>query len=146
MRQVFTNIKQLLQIRSNKIRSVTGKSMRELPLIENAFLCIENDLISDFGEMNSFIKKKNDKVIDVSGKLILPCWCDSHSHVVYAGDRSSEFVDRINGLSYQEIANRGGGILNSAKKLQNTTEELLFNQSMSRIKSLIKLGLSLIHI
>ena len=70
--------------------------MRELPLIENAFLCIENDLISDFGEMNSFIKKKNDKVIDVSGKLILPCWCDSHSHVVYAGDRSSEFVDRIN--------------------------------------------------
>ena len=146
MRQVFTNIKQLLQIRSNKIRSVTGKSMRELPLIENAFLCIENDLISDFGEMNSFIQKKNDKVIDVSGKLILPCWCDSHSHVVYAGDRSSEFVDRINGLSYQEIANRGGGILNSAKKLQNTTEELLFNQSMSRIKSLIKLGTGALEI
>ena len=146
MRQVFTNIKQLLQIRSNKIRSVTGKSMRELPLIENAFLCIKNDLISDFGEMNSFIQKKNDKVIDVSGKLILPCWCDSHSHVVYAGDRSSEFVDRINGLSYQEIANRGGGILNSAKKLQNTTEELLFNQSMSRIKSLIKLGTGALEI
>ena len=146
MRQVFTNIKQLLQIRSNKIRSVTGKSMRELPLIENAFICIENDLISGFGEMNSFIQKKNDKVIDVSGKLILPCWCDSHSHVVYAGDRSSEFVDRINGLSYQEIANRGGGILNSAKKLQNTTEELLFNQSMSRIKSLIKLGTGALEI
>ena len=146
MRQVFTNIKQLLQIRSNKIRSVTGKSMRELPLIENAFLCIENDLISDFGEMNSLIQKKNDKVIDVSGKLILPCWCDSHSHVVYSGDRSSEFVDRINGLSYQEIANRGGGILNSAKKLQNTTEELLFNQSMSRIKSLIKLGTGALEI
>ena len=146
MRQVFTNIKQLLQIRSNKIRSVTGKSMRELPLIENAFLCIKNDLISDFGEMNSFIQKKNDKVIDVSGKLILPCWCDSHSHVVYAGDRSSEFVDRINGLSYKEIANRGGGILNSAKKLQNTTEELLFNQSMSRIKSLIKLGTGALEI
>ena len=146
MRKVFTNIKQLLQIRSNKIRSVTGKSMRELPLIENAFLCIENDLISDFGEMNSFIQKKNDKVIDVSGKLILPCWCDSHSHVVYAGDRSSEFVDRINGLSYQEIANRGGGILNSAKKLQNTPKELLFNQSMSRIKSLIKLGTGALEI
>jgi imidazolonepropionase len=146
MRKVFTNIKQLLQIRSNKIRSVTGKSMRELPLIENAFLCIENDLISDFGEMNSFIQKKNDKVIDVSGKLILPSWCDSHSHVVYAGDRSSEFVDRINGLSYQEIANRGGGILNSAKKLQNTPKELLFNQSMSRIKSLIKLGTGALEI
>ena len=146
MRKVFTNIKQLLQIRSNKIRSVTGKSMKELPLIENAFLCIENDLISDFGEMNSFIQKKNDKVIDVSGKLILPCWCDSHSHVVYAGDRSSEFVDRINGLSYQEIANRGGGILNSAKKLQNTPKELLFNQSMSRIKSLIKLGTGALEI
>ena len=120
--------------------------MRELPLIENAFLCIENDLISDFGEMNSFIQKKNDKVIDVSGKLILPSWCDSHSHVVYAGDRSSEFVDRINGLSYQEIANRGGGILNSAKKLQNTPKELLFNQSMSRIKSLIKLGTGALEI
>jgi imidazolonepropionase len=120
--------------------------MKELPLIENAFLCIENDLISDFGEMNSFIQKKNDKVIDVSGKLILPCWCDSHSHVVYAGDRSSEFVDRINGLSYQEIANRGGGILNSAKKLQNIPEELLFNQSMSRIKSLIKLGTGALEI
>ena len=146
MRKVFTNIKQLLQIRSNKIRSVTGKSMKELPLIENAFLCIENDLISDFGEMNSFIQKKNDKVIDVSGKLILPCWCDSHSHVVYAGDRSSEFIDRINGLSYQEIANRGGGILNSAKKLQNIPEELLFNQSMSRIKSLIKLGTGALEI
>ena len=126
MRQVFTNLKQLLQIRSNKIRSVTGKSMRELPLIENAFLCIENDLISDFGEMNSFIQKKNDKVIDVSGKLILPCWCDSHSHVVYAGDRSSEFVDRINGLSYQEIANRGGGILNSAKNYNIKINFLIF--------------------
>ena len=96
--------------------------------------------------MNSFIEKNNDKVIDVSGKLILPCWCDSHSHVVYAGDRSSEFVDRINGLSYQEIAKRGGGILNSTKKLQNTTEELLFNQSMSRIKSLIKLGTGALEI
>ena len=117
--------------------------MRELPLIENAFLCIKNDLISDFGEMNSFIQKKNDKVIDVGGKLILPCWCDSHSHVVYAGDRSSEFVDRINGLSYQEIANRGGGILNSAKKLQNTTEEfredttnyLFNNKTLKKIES-----------
>ena len=120
--------------------------MKELPMIENAFICIENDIISDFGEMKSYVNKKNDKVTDVSGKLILPSWCDSHSHVVYAGDRSSEFIDRINGLSYQEIANRGGGILNSAKKLQNTDEELLFNQSMSRVESLIKLGTGALEI
>ena len=146
MRQVFINIKQLLQVRSKEIKNVAGKSMKELPMIENAFICIENDIISDFGEMNSYVNKKNDKVTDVSGKLILPSWCDSHSHVVYAGDRSSEFIDRINGLSYQEIANRGGGILNSAKKLQNTDEELLFNQSMSRVESLIKLGTGALEI
>jgi len=120
--------------------------MKELPMIENAFICIENDIISDFGEMKSYVNKKNDKVTDVSGKLILPSWCDSHSHVVYAGDRSSEFIDRINGLSYQEIANRGGGILNSAKKLQNTDEELLFNQSMSRVDNLMKLGTGALEI
>ena len=120
--------------------------MKELPMIENAFICIENDIISDFGEMKSYVNKKNDKVTDVSGKLILPSWCDSHSHVVYAGDRSSEFIDRINGLSYHEIANRGGGILNSAMKLQNTDEELLFNQSMSRVESLIKLGTGALEI
>ena len=146
MRQVFINIKQLLQVRSKEIKNVAGKSMKELPMIENAFICIENDIISDFGEMKSYVNKKNDKVTDVSGKLILPSWCDSHSHVVYAGDRSSEFIDRINGLSYQEIANRGGGILNSAKKLQNTDEELLFNQSMSRVESLIKLGTGALEI
>ena len=146
MRQVFINIKQLLQVRSKEIKNVAGKSMKELPIIENAFICIENDIISDFGEMKSYVNKKNDKVTDVSGKLILPSWCDSHSHVVYAGDRSSEFIDRINGLSYQEIANRGGGILNSAKKLQNTEEELLFNQSMSRVESLIKLGTGALEI
>ncbi len=146
MRQVFINIKQLLQVRSKEIKNVAGKSMKELPMIENAFICIENDIISDFGEMKSYVNKKNDKVTDVSGKLILPSWCDSHSHVVYAGDRSSEFIDRINGLSYQEIANRGGGILNSAKKLQKTEEELLFNQSMSRVESLIKLGTGALEI
>ena len=146
MRQVFINIKQLLQVRSKEIKNVAGKSMKELPMIENAFICIENDIISDFGEMKSYVNKKNDKVTDVSGKLILPSWCDSHSHVVYAGDRSSEFIDRINGLSYQEIANRGGGILNSSKKLQNTDEELLFNQSMSRVESLIKLGTGALEI
>ena len=136
----------MLQVRSKEIKNVAGKSMKELPIIENAFLCIENDIISDFGEMKSYVNKKNDIVTDVSGKLILPSWCDSHSHVVYAGDRSSEFIDRINGLSYQEIANRGGGILNSAKKLQNIDEELLFNQSMSRVESLIKLGTGALEI
>ncbi len=75
-----------------------------------------------------------DEIIDATGKIVLPTWCDSHTHIVYAGNREQEFVDRINGLSYEEIANRGGGILNSAEKLQNTSEDELYEQSITRIK------------
>lgn len=143
---LIINIKQLLQIRDKSILKVTGSDMKQLPLIENAFLLIENDTIVNFGKMSECPAIKVDKIIDANGKVILPTWCDSHTHIVYSGHREQEFVDRINGLSYTEIANRGGGILNSASKLHNTTEEDLYTQSIARLKQVIKLGTGAIEI
>ena len=120
--------------------------MKILPSITNAFLLIENDIIIDYGKMSNLVIGNVDKTIDATGKQVLPTWCDSHTHIVYAGDRSQEFVDRINGLSYEEIANRGGGILNSAKKVQKATEDELFEQASSRLNQLIKLGTGAIEI
>ena len=143
---LFTNIKELLQTRSASEVKVKGKSMGELPHIKNAFLRIRGENILDFGLMTDLILHQTDTVVDVTGKIILPSWCDSHSHVVYAGDRSQEFVDRLNGLSYQEIAANGGGILNSAETLQNTSETALYAQSVQRVKELIKLGTGALEI
>ena len=137
MKTLFINIKELLQIRDQSIQKVSGSEMAILPSIKNALLIIENNLIYDFGEMQTFDITKFDKVIDVSGKIILPTWCDSHTHIVYAGNREQEFVDRINGLSYEEIANRGGGILNSAKRLNETSEDEIYNQSKVRLEEVI---------
>ena len=146
MRQVFINIKQLVQVRPTSQKKVAGEAMKILPKIDNAFLEIEDDRISNFGSMSDFNSSTENNVIDVKNRLVLPSWCDSHSHVVYAGNRSQEFVDRINGLSYEEIARRGGGILNSAKALQNTSENDLFEQSMERIKRLVRLGTGALEI
>jgi imidazolonepropionase len=146
MKTLFINIKELLQIRDQSIQKVSGSEMGVLPSIKNAFLIIENNLISDFGEMQTFDFTKFNEVIDVSGKIILPTWCDSHTHLVYAGNREQEFVDRINGLTYEEIANRGGGILNSAKKLQETSEEDLFNLSKIRLEEIMQLGTGAVEI
>jgi len=123
-----------------------GKSMSELPHIKNAFLRINGDTIHSFGPMDELVVEDSDEVIDVTGKIILPTWCDSHSHVVYAGDRSQEFVDRINGLSYEDIAAKGGGILNSAQTLQNTSESALYQQSIKRVNELVKLGTGALEI
>ena len=146
MRTVFINIRELLQVRPQGQKSVAGDAMKTLPKINNAFLIVQNDCISDFGSMTDFRAQNGDEIIDATDRLILPCWCDSHSHVVYAGNRSQEFVDRINGLSYEEIAKRGGGILNSAKSLQNASEDDLFEQSMARIQNLIELGTGALEI
>ena len=129
MKTLFFNIKELLQVRKTLILKLSGSEMGQLPSLKNAFLVIENDLILDFGEMKNCPKNNFDVKIDVSGKIILPTWCDSHTHIVYAGNREQEFVDRINGLSYEEIANRGGGILNSAKVLNETSDDELYHQS-----------------
>ena len=137
---LFKNIKELVQVREEPISFLSGKEMSILPTIKNAFLVIENDLIANFGSMNKCPKHNFSKVIDATAKMILPAWCDSHTHIVYAGNREGEFVDRINGLSYEEIANNGGGILNSAKKLQETSEETLYQQSKVRLEEVMQLG------
>jgi len=146
MRTVFINIRELLQVRPKSQKKVAGLLMKELPKIDNAFLAVEDERIVDFGPMAEYIAHEQDIIIDAIDRLLMPTWCDSHSHVVHAGNRSQEFVDRINGLSYEDIAQRGGGILNSAKTLQNTTEETLYHQSMSRIQSLIKQGTGALEI
>lgn len=146
MRTVFINIRELLQVRPKSQKKVDGLLMKELPKIDNAFLAVEGERIVNFGPMLEYIAHEQDIIIDATDRLLMPTWCDSHSHVVYSGNRSQEFVDRINGLSYEDIAQRGGGILNSAKTLQNTSEKTLFEQSMCRIQSLIKQGTGALEI
>ena len=146
MNTLFIHIKELLQTREKSEVKVMGKSMSELPHIKNAFLRVKGDTIHSYGSMNSLVIEASDNVIDVTDKIILPTWCDSHSHVVYAGDRSQEFVDRINGLSYEDIAAKGGGILNSAKILQDTSEIDLYKQSINRVNDLVKLGTGALEI
>lgn len=146
MKTLFINIKELVQTRENSIKRVSGLEMNILPKIENAFLLIENNLIANYGSMDDCPKIENVKIIDVSGKIVLPTWVDSHTHIVYAGNRIQEFVDRINGLSYEEIANRGGGILNSAKKLNETSENELYEQSKLRLEEVMQQGTGAVEI
>ena len=143
---LIINIKELLQIRNKDIKIVAGADMKELPSLKDAYLLIEDDLIKDFGLMSEIPVIEDIAVIDAHGKTILPTWCDSHTHLVYAGNREQEFVDRINGLSYEEIANRGGGILNSAKKLNATSEDDLYNESKIRLEEVMRLGTGAIEI
>lgn len=146
MQTLIINIKELLQVRETSIQKVSGKEMAILPSIKNAFLLLDNNVIADFGPMENCPKTIVDKTIDASGKVVLPCWCDSHTHIVYAGNREQEFVDRINGLTYEEIANRGGGILNSAKKLNETSEEEIYKQSKRRLEEVISQGTGAVEI
>lgn len=146
MRTLFKNIKELIQVRPEGISFLSGREMNKLPTIKNAFLVVEDGIITDFGSMNNCPASNFNKVIDATDKMILPSWCDSHTHIVYAGNREGEFVDRINGLSYEEIANNGGGILNSAKKLQETSEEELYQQSKIRLEEIIQLGTGAVEI
>jgi imidazolonepropionase len=146
MKVLIINIKELIQVRDIGILKVSGGKMNELPTIKNAYLLIEDDLIADYGEMKNCPSIKVDSTIDSKGKMVLPTWCDSHTHIVYAGNREQEFVDRINGMTYEEIANRGGGILNSATKLQETSEEELYNQSKNRLEQVMKMGTGAVEI
>lgn len=146
MRLLIKNIKSLLQVRENTPNFLSGSEMKTLPAIDNAFLLIENDRIADYGSMENLPNIEVEKTIDADGKFVMPTWVDSHTHIVYAGNREQEFVDRINGLSYEEIFERGGGILNSAKKLQNTSEDDLYQQSKKRLDNVIKMGTGAIEI
>jgi imidazolonepropionase len=146
MQTLFIHIKELLQVRPQGISKVSGSEMAILPKIDNAFLLIKDNIIADFGPMENCPNLENAKIIDTSGKVILPTWVDSHTHIVYAGNRVQEFVDRINGLSYEEIFNRGGGILNSAKKLNETSEDAIYEQSKIRLENVMKLGTGAVEI
>jgi imidazolonepropionase len=146
---LLKNIKNLVQVREEAPVKVSGKDMKLLPCIENAWLACEDGVIVDFGSMDEFpgiTDWKGLEVIDCSGKLVIPCYADSHTHIVYAGNRESEFVDRINGMSYEDIAKRGGGILNSAELLNKTSEDDLFEQALVRFKEVILQGTGAIEI
>ncbi|TDE52588.1 imidazolonepropionase [Flavobacterium sp. GT3P67] len=146
MTTLIINIKELLQIRETAIAKVSGAEMAILPTIKNAFLVIKDNLITDFGSMENLPAIHVDRTIDATGKMVLPSWCDSHTHIVYAGNREQEFVDRINGMTYEEIANRGGGILNSAKKLNESTEAEIYDQSKTRLEEVMRLGTGAVEI
>jgi len=146
MKLLLINIKELLQVRENPPSKVSGKEMNHLPTLKNAWLLIKDKKIEDFGIMDAPPKGKFTQILDCTGRIVLPTWCDSHTHIVYAGNREQEFVDRINGLTYQEIAEKGGGILNSAKKLQQTSEKELFRQSAERLEEVIYMGTGAIEI
>ena len=143
---IITNIKQLAGIREAKV-ALRKNELGELPSIDNAWIIIEGEDIAAFGKMEG-LKNKNipSENIDATGKTVLPAWCDSHTHLVFAGSREEEFVDKIRGLSYAEIAARGGGILNSAKKLNETSEDELFIQAYNRLNEAAIMGTANIEI
>ena len=149
MKVVIKNIAELVQVEDHIQEKVSGASMKKLGTIKDAFLCMEDGIITDFGPMENWKgidDWNNTEVIDADGGMVFPSWVDSHSHLIFAGTREGEFVDRINGMSYEEIANRGGGILNSAKKLSQTNEDELYEQAAIRLKELIKMGTGALEI
>ncbi|MNU17167.1 Imidazolonepropionase [compost metagenome] len=146
MLTLIANIKTLVQVRDEAISRVSGHQMKYLPQIENAYLILEGDRIHSYGPMSALPMLQINETIDASGRIVLPTWVDSHTHLVFAASREQEFVDRINGLSYAEIAAKGGGILNSAAKLATAPEELLYEQAVGRLEHLVQLGTGAIEI
>ncbi len=144
-RTLITNIKSLVQVEDTAREAVCGKDMAELKTIENAYLLIEDDKIADFGTMDTLCENA-DMTIDAKQRFVLPSFCDSHTHLVYAGSREIEYIDKIRGLSYEEIAKRGGGILNSAKRLQEASEDELFEDAMQRLEEIISYGTGAVEI
>lgn len=140
MSKLIINIKELIQIRDKELSYISAKEMNKLPSIKNAYLLIDNGLISEFGKMSEISNFKNIEIIDAKNKFVLPCWCDSHTHSVFSGNRSDEYLQRIQGASYQEIANNGGGILKSSRQINSVSEDVLFFESKERIEALIKYG------
>lgn len=149
MKTVIKNISELIQTENTPRKWVAGKDMSKISTIKDAFVEYENGIITSFGSMsdwNGIEDWNNTEIIDAEGGMVFPSYCDSHTHLVFAASREGEFVDRINGLSYEEIANRGGGILNSAEKLQNATEDELYESAFSRLNNLIQMGTGAIEI
>lgn len=147
MTQLIINIKCLINVR-NENRLLKGKELAKLPVLENAYLIIENGIISGIGEMKELVnpQKSFQHIIDAGNQFILPAWCDSHTHIVFAKSREDEFVDKLKGLSYAEIAAKGGGILNSARKLNETSESELFSLAWKRLEEVSRLGTGTVEI
>ena len=150
MKTLIKNIQQIVGVsEESKCTMKKGNEMNEISIINDGWILIEDDVIVDFGNMETW-KGVDDwnktNIIDANNGTILPAWCDSHTHIVYAGTRELEFLDRINGLSYEEIAKNGGGILNSAKLLSQTDQNVLYHQAAKRLDKLIKLGTGAIEI
>jgi imidazolonepropionase len=149
MKIVIKNIAEIVQTEITPKKWVCGADMKNINTIKDAFIEIDNGVFTEFGSMNDWKgidNWSNTEIIDAEGGIIFPTYCDCHTHLVFAESRESEFVDRINGLSYKEIANKGGGILNSAEKLKNSTEEELFKDALARLNELIKMGTGAIEI
>ena len=146
---LIKNIKGLVQYGENLPSVRKGKEMKELPILENAFLALEDGVIVAYGLMSDWggIDDWRDlEVIDADGKYVLPAFCDSHTHTVFANSREEEFVDRINGLTYEEVAIKGGGILNSARRLAEMSEDELFDQALERVERLMSYGTGALEI
>jgi imidazolonepropionase len=143
---LIKNIKSLVQVRDNTMDWVSGADMQNLPSIDNSYLHIEDDKILSYGSMNNCPVANDEEIIDATGKYVLPTFVDSHSHLIFAETREAEFVDKINGASYAEIAAKGGGILNSAKKLQSISEDELFERAMPRVREVIGFGTGCLEI
>jgi imidazolonepropionase len=144
-RSLFINIKELVQVREGKPIPICGSAMRDLPSIQNAWMLIEDERIIDYGEMSN-CPVGEEQVFDLTGRMVLPTWVDSHTHIVFAASREEEFVMKIEGKSYEEIAAAGGGILNSTRKLRATTEDELYELAASRLEQLMRLGTGAIEI
>jgi len=151
MKTIIVNIKELVEVDNTARLMVKGDEMSELSTICDAYLIINDELIEDYGKMSNLpeiykVQNIETEIIDASGRMVFPCFCDSHTHLVYAGSREIEYSDKIRGLSYEEIAKRGGGILNSANLLHNTSEQELYEQAMVRVNEIISQGTGAVEI
>lgn len=148
MTTLITNIRQLINTREQN-QLLRGKALADLPVIDDAFILIEDGIIAEYGAMYELelkVPQLPKVIIDADGQLVLPTWCDSHTHLVFAKTREEEFIDKIKGMSYAEIAAKGGGILNSAAKLNAASEDELFNSAWQRLLEISKLGTGAVEI
>jgi imidazolonepropionase len=143
---LIENIKGLVKVCENSTMAISGKAMGELLVTDKAYLFIDNGIIQSFGPMDQMKIDRADKIIDASNSYVMPCFVDSHTHLIFAGSRESEFVDKINGLGYAEIAAKGGGILNSARLLQETSEDELYESALERLYGVVNTGTGTIEI
>jgi len=146
MHTLIRNIKTLLLANNEAPAFVKGTNLKDLPQLNNAFVLIEGEKIADWGPMSACPKFSPDQTIDATGAFVLPTWCDSHTHLVFAATREGEFIDKIQGVSYEEIARKGGGILNSARRLQNTSHEVLLESAYQRLMEVKNYGTGAIEI